>query len=645
MKRDLLFDYLSYITLKTIGPIIRLLPVEFSLFLGRTIGTLVYYFDVKHRSLVYANIRKAFVDKFPPQQLCKITKRFYQNFGQNIIEIFLIPSVDKEYMRKHITVVGKHNIDDGFKKGKGVFLLGVHAGSWELSNIISANLAFPFCLFVRHQKYPRLNKLLNFYRKQKGCKIIQRQNQTRDLIEAMRNNEAIGMTADQGGKSGTAVKFLGKDASMSTGAIRIALKYDVTLLPAFYARVEGPNHKVIIEPPFEVKKDLDIRQNLQELIHVFEKNILQYPYEYLWTYKIWKYGKEQDVLILSDGKVGHLRQAQAAANIAKDCFAQRGINVHINIVEVKFKNGAAQSALKFSCLLSGRYNCQGCLWCLKKFLNEETCRALIHMKPDMIISCGSSVAALNFILSRENLAKSIAIMRPSFLSTRRFDLVIMPQHDRPPKKRNIAVTEGALNLINKEYLQEQTARIIKSSASNLYSSALYIGLLIGGDTKKFSLTNNMVLEVIRQVKSTAQNLDADILVTTSRRTSQEIEALIKKEFTDYPRSRLLIIANERNIPEAVGGILGLSQIVITSCESISMVSEAASSKKYTFVFKTPNLGRKHVKFLNHFAGSQYIYLTEAKDLSKKIIEVWSEKPSVCIPEDNQIVRKAIAEVI
>jgi len=62
---------------------------------------------------------------------------------------------------------------------------------------------------VRDQRHPRLNALLNAYRKRHGCKLIQRKNETRQLVEALLANEAVGMTMDQGGKSGEPVKFFG----------------------------------------------------------------------------------------------------------------------------------------------------------------------------------------------------------------------------------------------------------------------------------------------------------------------------------------------------------------------------------------------------------------------------------------------------
>ncbi|MFH0790280.1 MAG: ELM1/GtrOC1 family putative glycosyltransferase [Candidatus Omnitrophota bacterium] len=642
-------DYLSYLILSIAGRLIRILPLCFSLFLGRMIGGLVYYFDLRHKLLVYANIKTALGNKISPGQVSAIARKFYENFGQNLIEFFRLPLMNKEYFDKYIEIEGRNHITGAFKRGKGVILVSVHAGNWELSNLVCANLGIPFSLFVRNQRFERVNKLLNSYRRQKGFKLIQRQNQLRGLIQVLKDNQAVGMTVDQGGKYGELVDFCGKSASMSTGAVKIALKYDLTILPAFYTRVHGPRQKVIFQAPFELKKtgdkNDDIKENLQRLVAIFEKLILSYPQEYLWSYKIWKYYRQKEVLILSDGKAGHLRQAQAAAGIVRDYFAEKGINTRIEILNVEFKDRFFKAVFAFSGCLSGKYRCQGCLWCLKKSLRQNTYKSLISVKPDVVVSCGSSLSAVNSIISRENLAKSIVLMRPSILSTRKFDLVIMPKHDSPPKRKNVVVTSGALNLVEDKYLEKQTQLLLDTCDLGLRTYGCYIGLLVGGDTKEFHLQPDVLSGVIAQVKCSCEKFNAGVLVTTSRRTSGRIEGLLKEEFKDYPRCEFMVIANEKNLPFAIGGILGLSQIVIVSPESISMVSEAAASKKYVVVFNADGLGRKHRRFLKNFAENKYIYLIEPEELGQTIRHIWLDKPNVNSPEDNFLVKQAIRKIL
>lgn len=646
MKKSSIIDYLACILVKLIGPLIRSLPLGLNFYLGRRLGELFYYFDLKHKAIAYANIKTAFAGKLSSRELNNLTKEFYRSFGQDIMEIFLIPLVDKEYINKYITLEKVENIFEGFKKGKGIILVAVHAGSWEFSSAICSNLGFPFNFFVRGQRYPRLNSLLNLYRKQKGCKLIQREDQTRQLIKALRNNEAIGMTVDQGGKAGIPVKFFGKYASMPSGAIRLALKYGSAIVPVFYTRVRGPYIKAHIEPPFEIKKtgdlEKDVTYNLEALTRTYEKYIFKYPREYFWSYRIWKYTTEKNILIISDGKTGHLRQAEALARLVEDYLKEKGISSNINIVEIKFKNKFSRSALTISSIFSGKYSCQGCQWCLRSFLEDGVYRQLSAIKPDIVISCGSSVAPVNYIISKENVAKSITIMRPSFLSTNRFDLVVMSRHDLPPGRKNVVAIEGALNLINADYLKEQADNLTNRVSLNKKAA---LGVLIGGDSKDFHLSESLIKELSVQLKNSVKELDAELLLTTSRRTPLAAEHLLKEEFADHPRCKLLVIANEKNIPQAVGGILALSKIIIVSPESISMISEAVNSGKYVVVIDSPDISRKHRRFLDLFAENKYIYPVKPADLSEKIKEIWRQEPQISYLKDNLVVSDAIKRIL
>lgn len=630
MKQNLIADYLSCILFRGLSFFTYFVPLNFSLFLGRRLGDFIYLFDRRHRAIAYANIRKTVADKFDCASSARITRKAYQAFGQNLIEIAFIPRINRRYLEKYVHIENKDHIQAAFKRGKGVIFLIVHEGNWELSNIICANLGFSFVLFIRDQGFPRLNALLNSYRLKQGAMIIHKEGGVRQLIEALKSNQAVGMTVDQGGKSGQIVKFFGRQASMSVGAVKLALKYDCSIIPVFYTRLKGPYTKVILDQVYTVTRtadpENDLRENLQRLINIYEKYIRQYPHEYLWTYKIWKYGRQREILILSDGKAGHLRQSEGLAKLIDRQLANRGIKTNLSVQEVKFRSNLAK-------FIFNRASA-GCPRCLRYALTKDSWQAVVNFKPDIIISAGGSMSAVNYLLAKENQAKSVVLMRPVNLSLKKFDLVIMPEHDRPVRRNNVVITEGALNLIDADYLSQRSKRLAQSNLLRGPLPNSCIGVLIGGNSKKFSIDPLDIRELSGQIKKSAAELNLDILISTSRRTPPEAEQAVKNEFADYPRCKLLVIANESNNPDVVGGILGSSSIIICSPESISMISEAVSAEKYVIVYEASGLSRKHRDFLKSYREKGYIYLKEIKDLASLIKEVWVNKPKINAPKDN-----------
>ncbi len=649
MKQNLIADYLSCILFRLVSFFTCLLPKSFSLFMARRLGDLIYFFDSKHRSVAQNNILRSVAGQGGCRKAALLTRRAYQAFAQNIVEVSFIPRIDKKYLEKYIQIENRQFIEQAFKRGKGVIFLAVHEGSWELSNIISANLGIPFLLFVRDQGFKRLNALLNSYRVKKGCRIIHKDTGLRQMVEALKNNQSIGMTGDQGGKSGEIVNFFGRQASMSTGAMRLALKYDCAIIPVFYTRVKGPYTKVIFDQVYTAKRMKDpreeLRVNLQALADIFEKYIRQYPQEYLWTYKIWKYGKQKDLLILSDAKAGHLRQSEGLAKMITLSLEAKGIKVTTYIRQVRFKSKWHRFLFTLGVLFIGKYPTLSVTLHLSRHFTAQTQDSLLGICPDIVISCGSLLYGANHMLARQHQAKSIVLMRPALLGTKRFDLVIEPLHDHPPARKNVLGVSGALNIIDQKYVVEAARKLSSLNVCALTPAKFALGVLVGGDSKAFTLDKDALREAVRQIKASADEWDAGIFITTSRRTPPDVEKMLKDEFYANPRCKLLIIANEKNIPDAVAGILGLSKIVVTTPESISMVCEAASSGRHVLVLDLPGLSRKHRNFLENYNEHKYIHLSSPQELKKNIAWLWQDNPAVRMPSDNLRVQEALERVL
>jgi mitochondrial fission protein ELM1 len=470
---------------------------------------------------------------------------------------------------------------------------------------------------------------------------------TREIIRRLKNNQLIGMVADQSGKEGMLIPFLSRNASFPTGAMRFALKLKATIIPAFTIRQKGPYHKIILEEPLQLEptdsEESNIYDSVTKIKTLAEKYVRLYPEQYFWFYKVWKYSDQRSVIVLSDGRVGHLRQLEAILKILQDSKYK----IKAEVVEINFKSKFAKLVLNLFAMFSKSAPYSGNFRYLKWFLKKDSYQRLVSLYADMVVSCGSSLSSVNRLLASQNNARSVVIMKPGLLSLKRFGLVIIPKHDNPPLQDNVVVTKGALNLIDAEYLKNHSEKL--QSKIMLKDNKIKIGLLLGGDNRGFVLKREPIKEIIGQIKSITAQLDAELLITTSRRTSSEIEELVKSEFKDYAPCKLLVIANETNIPEAVGGILGLSQIVILSADSISMISEAASSGKYVVVFDTQDccaqLSKRHARFLKELSHEGYINFVDYRRISDTLKDIHKKKPAIKILNDKEVVKESLLRLL
>jgi tetraacyldisaccharide 4'-kinase len=384
-------------------------------------------------------------------------------------------------------------------------------------------------------------------------------------------------------------------------------------------------------------------------------------------------GEPFSILILSDGKAGHLNQAKAVAGIVKKRKIEQGADkdkIAVKVKEVKFRNRFTSTLLGICSIFSHRF-CRDCLSCMRLCLKKSSFEELIDSAADLIISCGSSVSSLNLLLSYKNKAHNIILMKPGFLNLDKFDLVIVPEHDRIRVKDNILLTGIAPNLIDRQYLKQQAEILNREyGISSLAKASSFakasedrsqdrrtteygnkgptIGVLIGGDTPKYRLTMEIMQKVISQLKEVVQRLDGRVLITTSRRTPKAVEKALQENFANLPNCRLLVIANQKNIPEAVGGILGLSDIVLVSGESISMVSEAVSAQKYVLVFmprKMAALQMKQEGFLRSLEKKKLLKVIQAQDLAGELQDIYQTRPERVKIKDNEHIYQALSRIV
>jgi Kdo2-lipid IVA lauroyltransferase/acyltransferase len=650
MKINFLKEYPIYLAVKFLAIFFQVLPLGISLAIGRKLGMLGIYLNPKRKCIAYANLKCALGRKYVPSQIRRVLKQAYRNMGQGIIETLLLPKIDKAHAERNFTFENFDNIDNALKKGKGVILLTPHFGNWEMANAALPFKGYIYKAIAREQKPYLLNRLLNKYRESHGCKIISKGMPIREIIKALRNNEIVGMLVDQdAGKSGIFVDFFNMPASWHRGVMELALATGARIVPGFIIRQEGAKFKLTVREPIVFpqtgSKEEKIKEGFSQYIKYIEEIISRHPEQWLWQHKRWKSSPQKRVLILNDTRTGHLRQSQAVLFQLQNLYQNRGLSkddIIAEVVDVKFKNNITRQALYFTSHFSTR-SCQGCMACLKCCLNEQNYKRVSSLYADIIISSGAKTAPVNLALSRECNAKSIVIMNPGAFLLKKFNLAIIPRHDRPKISKGVVVTEGAPNLIDKDLIRHQ-ADSLRYEIGPL--SDFKIGLLLGGNHKEFNLKEDAIFLLIEKIEESAQALSADVLVTTSRRTPKNIEALLKRRLANNPRCKLLVIANEKNKEGVVGGILGLCDVVIVSPESISMVSEAASSGAYILVFGAQDItDKRHKLFLKNLSSQGYIQPVDLKDISGHINRFLNGRPEKNILDDSIVIRKGLEKIL
>jgi lauroyl/myristoyl acyltransferase len=639
------------------------LPGACAISIGRLCGLIMYFVDGKHRNQVYQNIKTAFCSEKSRQEIRILTRRFFINLGANFVEFLRLPRLCPDDMQASLEINGVEHFEQAMAQKKGAVLMTIHFGNWELPMLAFCQFGYPENLIYKAQSGASgfnefmLSSRSGAYERFKGITLFERGMGARKLFEALKRNEVIGMVIDQGGKEGTPVTFFGRTARFSTGGIRLAIKTGAAMCIGGLVRKSGLKHELMVHPfhPSLESHDEDqnVRMNLQRAVGIFEQLIREHPEQYMWMYKIWKSDLSCHIMILDDERVGHLRQSQAVARAVREETASRGGESCEKRILIRYRFQAGKYLLLVSAFMGRLLPRRVIMKILKISLDPESFDGLCRMKADVVISAGSLCAPVNTLIAREHEAKAVTLLRPSMLPLSRFDAVVLPEHDVLVKAmvgKNVVLTKGAPNLVDEKYLNDQAALLMQRYSHLKLRNKFVIGVLLGGDTKSYILDESVARILANQIKEAAEQLDADIMITTSRRTSDKVENVFYREFKKYARCQLLVIANRNNVNEAVGGILGLADVVVVSGDSISMVSEAASSGKRTVVFPVKRRegakeDYKHNRFVDRMNKEGYILSSEPRMIGQSIFHLAKNKLSTRKLDDAATIRQCISRIL
>jgi len=650
---DSTIDFLGFIIVKSFSVFLWCIPLRPALWIGRRMGGVIYHSNLKRRMIAYANLKAAFPEK-AQSELKRINKAHFENLGMNVVELLKLPFMAKDYLKRRVKLENADRIKSSLEKGKGAIILTAHFGNWEIASLAASLNGYTMSVFAREQKYERLNNLLNQFRQSTGCKVITKGFSVKDIIRTLNNNGIVAMLSDQdAGANGVFVNFFNRPASTAPGIVVFSLKTGADVLPSFIWRTGSGNHTAMAGEALQLintgNRENDVRENLQKIADILEDYIKKFPEQWLWAHKRWKSTPQRSVLVLTDSKAGHFNQGMAVAEMAEEALGlrllERRINekpvVKIRIAEIRFKNKFTKLLLNLISVFASK-RCQGCLRCLKFCLTKESFESVKNKYADIVVSCGASLVAANMFLAYENNAKNIVIMRPGLARGKKIDLIILPRHDASRMAKNILIVDGSPNRVAQKSAEEGISGVQGSGG---------VGLLVGGDAKGFKLKKEDVEKVADEVIKISEEKNLGIFFSTSRRTSPEIDKLLKEKLSGNKRCKLSVIANEKNTEGAVTSIFGSSDIIITSPESMSMISEAASSGKYVIVFRDLRsvgaLGRrsKYERLVNNFEKEGYIKTAGPGEIYSKIKEILGTRPGIKKLNDRGMIVERLKELV
>ena len=229
--------------------------------------------------------------------------------------------------------------------------------------------------------------------------------------------------------------------------------------------------------------------------------------------------------------------------------------------------------------------------------------------PDILIASGRKSVAASLFIKKMSKGKTFTVhVQDPKISARYFDLVAVPFHDdmRGP---NVVVTKGAPNKITSDLLDENHKKFEDEFA---FLKGQKIAVLIGGSSKAYTLSSQNTQKLITQLQSISKQPDTSLMITASRRTGEENLSLLR----DHLKGDNIYFW-DGNGDNPYLGILAHSDVICVTADSVSMLSEAATTGKPVYIIPLDGGARRIEKFHNHLKNSNI-----AREFNGKI-ENWA----------------------
>ena len=230
---------------------------------------------------------------------------------------------------------------------------------------------------------------------------------------------------------------------------------------------------------------------------------------------------------------------------------------------------------------------------------------------DIIISCGRKSVIPSIYLKKNSKKKvfNIHIQDPK-VSLNNFDFVIAPEHD-DLKGKNVITSKGALHYLTLDEIKNNHNYL----TDKLDKNQEYLLLVLGGPNKYYDYDEQNLINIFSTIKKILDSNNLQAIVIPSMRTPKKTIDLANKYFGEKN-----LIINTIDKKAYLSG-LSLAKYIVVTCDSTSMISEAALTGKPIYIAEIPakSNDQRFKKFRDLFSK-----LNITKNLNEKL-EIWNYK--------------------
>jgi len=290
----------------------KALPLTTLQTLGKGLGKLAYAILKKDRGIIETQLGWIFPE-VPEPQRDQWTRACFMNFGQMLFEFFALPQLSKNF-EQCVQVEEEDVLDHAIAQQKGVILVTLHMGNWELISPYFNHRKIALKAATTNVPGARLNDLILENRSYEHVEIVNRgdPHASKKMLKCFKNKEVFVLAIDQDTNVPSQWSpFFGIPAKTPVSAASLALKTGAEVVGFVSLRQKDGSFKLRFFPIHTgtVKKRpkaQDIFDLTQVINQHTEELIVQNPEQWAWFHRRWRHRPSEEELsvmeLLQEGK-------------------------------------------------------------------------------------------------------------------------------------------------------------------------------------------------------------------------------------------------------------------------------------------------------------------------------------------------------
>lgn len=224
-----------------------------------------------------------------------IINSMWNNLGKIVGEYVHISKYSLNEIKKIIVFSqqSKNNISYLKETNRGGIIFSGHLGNWEVGPKALMTMGLKVNTLYRPLNNPYVEKITADLRKIPMIKKSLKGG--RKIIEAIKRGEFVIILADQKISEGEPVKFFHDEAITTTSIARMAVKYNIPIIPARSIRLDNDSKikfSIEVEEPlkYQISKNIDedVLNITLQINKKLEEWIRQFPDQWFWVHNRWK---------------------------------------------------------------------------------------------------------------------------------------------------------------------------------------------------------------------------------------------------------------------------------------------------------------------------------------------------------------------